>query len=224
MTDSIAFIFDMDGTMIDNMHYHEKAWQQVFQKLGKEIPVEQLKPTLYGKNEEVIRRHFGDRFTKQEIAAFAEAKESLYRKLYKPHLRLIDGLQIFLQQSFSQNISMAIATAAELPNVNFVVDATNTRHYFNAIVTAEQTSKGKPDPEIFLMAAEQLHISPANCIVFEDAPKGAEAAYRAGMKTVMLNTSYPDSMLGMLPNVMEVINNFKTLSPESIIRKFKMYS
>ncbi|MBK6484715.1 MAG: HAD family phosphatase [Chitinophagales bacterium] len=219
MAETPALIFDMDGTMINNMAYHEIAWHQLLQKMGKSLSRSALKPTLFGKNEEVIRRHFGDRFTMEEIAALALEKETIYRTIFQPHLQLIKGLREFLQLSSGEHVQMAIATASDLPNVNWVLDTTNARHYFKVIVTAEQTLRGKPDPEIFLKAAAGLNVKPENCIVFEDVPKGAEAAFRAGMKTVMITSSYAAEELWKLPNVIDVIDHFGERTPRDIIRK-----
>lgn len=219
MAETPALIFDMDGTMINNMAYHERAWHQLLQKMGKNLSRSALKPTLFGKNEEVIRRHFGDRFTMEEIEEIALEKETMYRTIFQPHLQLIKGLHEFLQLSSGEHIQLAIATASDLANVNWVLDTTNARHYFKVIVTAEQTLRGKPDPEIFLKAAAGLNVKPENCIVFEDVPKGAEAAFRAGMKTVMITSSYAAEELWKLPNVIDVIDHFGERTPRDIIRK-----
>ena len=223
MVEIPALLFDMDGTMVNNMAYHEKAWQQLLHKMGKRLSPSALRPTLFGKNEEVIRRHFGDRFTIEEIKALASEKEAIYRNLYQPHLQLIPGLAEFLEGSSGAQIQMAVATASDLPNVNWVLDHTNARKYFNVIVTAEQTLRGKPDPEIFLKAAEGLQVKPEHCIVFEDVPKGAEAAFRAGMKTVMITSSYAADELWKLPNVIDVIDHYSEITPGHIIRKFLEY-
>ncbi|MBA3649869.1 MAG: HAD family phosphatase [Chitinophagales bacterium] len=217
MSDNFAFLFDMDGTMVDNMKYHELAWQQQLKQLGKDLSSEEIKPTLYGKNEEVLQRHFGDRFSDEDVELFSKQKEEKYQTLYKDHISLIKGLPSFLQQAYDAHIALAIATASASSNIEMILKATHSHKFFNVIITAEQTKKGKPDPEVFLTAASQLNISPQLCIVFEDSLKGAEAAYNGGMRSVFITTSGQESDLKRLPGVIKIIDDFSSISPDSII-------
>jgi beta-phosphoglucomutase len=186
-----AFIFDMNGTMINDMHYHEQAWYHVLvNQLKAPLTVEQVRHQIYGTSAEMFERVFGkDRFSKEMVDTVSQEKEDRYRKEFLPHLKLIEGLDVFLGKAKAGNIPLAIGTAAPLPNIDFVVDNLNLRSYFPVIIGPDDVAKSKPDPEVFLKAAYQLGIAPEKCVVFEDAPKGIEAAARAGMKAVGI-TSY----------------------------------
>jgi len=167
-----AFIFDLNGTMINDMPYHTKAWQQLANNdLGGNFTWDEVKKQMYGKNEEVLVRMFGpNRFTMDEMKRLSIEKEKRYQQVYRPHLALLPGLNEFLQNAFQTGIPMAIATAAIPFNVDFVLDNLNIRHYFKAIVSADDVALSKPNPETFLKAAGLIDAAPASCIVIEDTP------------------------------------------------------
>ena len=187
-----AFIFDLNGTMINDMPYHTDAWHNLLNnELGGNFTREEVKPQMYGKNPEVLVRMFGPgRFTMDEMNRLSLEKEKKYQQEFLPHLQLLPGLQEFLENSFQKGIPMAIGSAAIPFNIDFVLDNLNIRHYFKAIVSADDVQLSKPHPETFLKAAKLLNAAPEECIVFEDVPKGAEAANNAGMKAVILTTTH----------------------------------
>ncbi len=192
MIQAKAFIFDLNGTMIDDMDYHLRAWHDILNnELGANLSREAVKSEMYGKNAELLVRIFGPhRFTPEEMDAISMQKEIRYQEAFFPHLTLLPGLTEFLNTSWKKKILMAIGSAAIPFNINFVVDNLNIRHYFKAIVSADDVKISKPDPETFLKAAALLKVDPSSCVVFEDAPKGVECALRAGMQCVVLTTMH----------------------------------
>jgi beta-phosphoglucomutase len=205
-----AFIFDLNGTMIDDMAYHTKAWQTLLNNdLGGNFTWDEVKPQMYGKNQEVLVRMFGpNRFTTDEMHRLSLDKEKRYQKEFLPHLQLLPGLNDFLEGAYRQNIPMAIGSAAIPFNIDFVLDNLNIRHYFKAIVSADDVLLSKPHPETFLKAAQLLGIDPPGCIVFEDVPKGAEAAANAGMKAVVITTTHQPEEFRLLQNVIHFAPDF----------------
>lgn len=187
-----AFLFDLNGTMINDMGFHATAWHAVLtEDLGATISFEDVKKEMYGKNEELLVRVFGaGYFNAAQLDQISSAKEARYQTAYKPHLALIDGLNNFLEKGKSAGISMAIGSAAIPFNIDFVLDNLNIRSYFKAIVSAKDVEISKPNAETFLKAAQALGIAPADCLVFEDVPKGAESALNAGMKCMILTTTH----------------------------------
>ncbi|MBL7755805.1 MAG: HAD family phosphatase [Chitinophagaceae bacterium] len=185
-----AFLFDLNGTMIDDMQYHIRAWHRILNELGADISLERTKEECYGKNHELLDRVFPGRFTEPEKDKLSLEKEQQYQQEFKPYLQLITGLDEYLQQARQQGIRMAIGSAAIRFNIDFVLDGLNIRHYFSAIVSADDVPASKPDPATYLQCAELLGIAPERCLVFEDAPKGVEAALNAGMDCVVLTTMH----------------------------------
>ncbi|MEI7735403.1 MAG: HAD family phosphatase [Ferruginibacter sp.] len=185
-----AFLFDMNGTIIDDMPFHITAWHDILNNLGATISMEETKLQCYGKNEELLERIFPGRFTEEEMKTMVMEKETTYQRVFKPHLKLIDGLGEFLEQAYAANIKMAIGSAAIPINIDYVLNGLDLQKYFAALVSAYDVAESKPHPETFLLCAEKLQVSPENCIVFEDSPKGVEAAARAGMKAVVITTMH----------------------------------
>ena len=212
-----AFIFDMDGTMVDNMMVHHRAWQRKLAQLGLDMPLEQVRQEIHGINEEIIERIFGDRFTREERHRIAWEKEAEYRDIFLPELRLLDGLDAFLAEAASLGIPMGIGSAAPGENVDFVLDNLALRPLFPVVFHASMVRKGKPDPEVFLNVAAGLGVDPEICIVFEDSPTGAEAARRAGMQTVIVTTTHSKEEFAAFPQIKRFINNFKDLRVSDLI-------
>lgn len=205
-----AFIFDLNGTMIDDMEYHITAWRHILNDdLGAGLSREEVKKQMYGKNGDVLERIFGaGRFTQAETDRISINKEQQYQQAYLPHLRLIAGLGDFIGQAHDFRIPMAIGSAAIHFNINFVFDNLHLRHYFKAVVSAEDVVHSKPDAETYIKAAALMHVEPASCIVFEDAPKGVEAAYNAGMPCIVLTTMHEKTDFAQYPNVLHFMEDY----------------
>ena len=206
-----AFLFDLNGTMINDMPYHIKAWHKILNNLGAGISIERMKDECYGKNSELLERIFPGRFSDKEKSEMEVEKEKAYQVAFRPYLQLIDGLQNFLKEAYLAGIRMAIGSAAIMFNIDFVIDGTNTRKYFDALISAESVKQSKPHPETFLKAANELHVSPEGCIVFEDTPKGVEAALNAGMQTIVITTLHHPDEFKNYPNVIRFANDFTEL-------------
>ena len=205
-----AFIFDLNGTMINDMEYHTRAWQYLLNHdLGGNFTWDEVKQQMYGKNPEVLVRMFGpDRFTMDEMVALSLEKEKRYQQEYLHQLALLPGLNTFLAKAYKLGIPMAIGSAAIPFNIDFVLDNLNIRHYFKAIVSADDVVLSKPHPETYLKVADLLNVNPKSCLVFEDVPKGAEAALNAGMRSVILTTTHHADEFAELPNVLHCAANF----------------
>lgn len=214
-----AFIFDLNGTMIDDMSYHQEVWYDILvNELGANLSKSEVKSQMYGRNDELIERVFGKgHFTAERINKISHEKEIRYQQLYKPHLQLIDGLEAFLIQAKNYEIPMAIGSAALPININFVLDQLNLHSYFKAIVSADDVLKSKPDPETYINAAKLLDVSPSQCLVFEDAPKGVEAALLAGMKSVVVTGLHAEDEFSKYNNVVQFIPDYTKLSVEHLI-------
>ncbi len=203
-----GFLFDLNGTMVNDMPYHIKAWHQEIVKLGGTLSLEEMKHQCYGKNDELLERIFPGRFTMEEKIKLGNDKEALYRIEFKPQLKLIDGLATFLATASERKIQMAIGSAAITENINFVIDNLQISHYFSAIVSANDVQQSKPHPETFLNCAQRLGLSPQECIVFEDTPKGVECALNAGMKAVVILGEHTQSEFASFSNVIHSMDNY----------------
>lgn len=213
LTSAKAFLFDLNGTMIDDMHFHKQVWYDILNdELGANLSWDEVASHMYGKNVELLIRIFGpDHFTMEEMNRLSIAKEKKYQELYKPQLKGLPGLEEFLAVAKQRGIKMGIGSAAILYNIDFAVDGLNIRHYFESIIGAENVLISKPDPETYLKGAQELGLNPSDCIVFEDAPKGVEAALNAGMKCVVLTTMHTQDEFSTYPNIIAFASDYTTL-------------
>lgn len=207
-----AFIFDIDGTLVDNADFHTQAWAELLNEIGIGIDPVDLHRLNAGKtNTETLRALLGDRLSEAELKDLARRKESLYREAYRPHLQAIPGLYSFLFQARSMGVSMAVASSANEQNIAMILDGLGIRDYFSAVVGAEDIQISKPHPEMFLTAAHRLEISPQECLVFEDSPAGIESARRAGMRTVVLTTFLNPEELTGISGILQAVPDFTHL-------------
>ena len=201
-------IFDMDGTMVDNMMVHHHIWQQVLRDLGLDWSIDKVKAEIHGVNTEILKRLFDDRFSEAERIKISNEKEAAYRTYFKSKLQLIEGLPDFLERLYQANIPMAIGTAAPKENADFVLDTLNIRHYFKGVFHAGSVQKGKPDPEIFIKAAASMDLSPTDCLVFEDSISGAATAKNAGSKAIIVTTTHQVEEFAHFDHIIQFVNDF----------------
>jgi len=213
-----AYLFDLNGTMIDDMPYHIRAWYSVLNDVGAKISLERTTVECYGKNHEFLERVFPGRFSEAEKIEMSLVKEKKYQQEYKSELRLIDGLSDFLKHSHSDGIKIAIGTAAIMKNVDYVLDGVHIRHYIDAIVCADDVHHSKPHPETFFKCAEILNVSPNHCLVFEDSPKGAQSAFNAGMNCLIVTTLHKPEEFANNKNVIGFISNFEDPLVKNLIK------
>ena len=215
-----AFIFDMDGTLVDNMGFHTEAWRTLIEENGYEFNERKFLVETAGQtNREIIPGVFGA-MSNERLSELALRKEELYREAYLPNRKPVAGLVEFLEAASELGIKMAVSTAASPANMAFILDGLDLRHYFGAITTAADVKRGKPDPEIFLLSAAHVGVEPENSIVFEDAFFGFEAAKRAGMKAIGLTTVNSAVDIMRTGSVLEAHADYRSLRPEELLEKY----
>lgn len=207
-----AFVFDLNGTMVNDMPYHIAAWHKKINQLGGNLTLEEMKHQCYGKNDELLERVFPGKYQLEERIKIGNEKEAIYRIEFKPFLKLINGLDQFLQIAHQENIPMAIGSAAIMDNIEFVTKNMQIEHYFKAIISANDVAKSKPDPATFLKCANVLNVDPSKCLVFEDTPKGVECALNAGMDCVVVIGEHQADEFTQFKNVIHFIKDYVGLA------------
>ncbi len=207
-----GLIFDMDGTMVDNMRVHELAWQEMLESVGIEMSLQEIREKVHGVNVEILVRLFGDRFTPADREQLSNQKEENYRRIFKDRLRLMPGLQEFLNAALDAQIPLALASAAPPENVDFILDNLQIRHLFDSVLHSQDVHRGKPDPEVFLKTAEKIDVPIERCIIFEDSLVGIEAAKRAGARAVVVTTSHQVEDFAHFDHILKFIDDFTELS------------
>lgn len=213
----IAALFDMDGVLVDNHHFHMESWQQFAARYERTITPDQYAQFINGRVAADSMPYVMQRpLVANELHTLAEEKEAIYRALYAQTLAPTPGLIDFLTALKSHNVPMAVGTSAPVSNIAFTLDGTGIRSYFSAIVDASMIHRGKPDPEIYLAAAQVLGVSPERCVVFEDAFSGIEAGLRAGMAVVALATTHSRAEL-TTTKAQLIIDDFTQLTYEKMV-------
>ena len=187
LASGLALIFDLDGVLVDSMPVHTLAWQRYLEQLG--IAKDDVASRMHGRrNDEIVREFLGPDVSHATAFEHGAAKERLFRTMMLGRLSesMVPGVAGFLSRA--RGIPLGLATNAEPANVSFVLDGTGLRRWFHEVVDGSQVKRAKPQPDVYLAAAERLKIAPRNCIVFEDSPVGVAAARAAGMRVAGILT------------------------------------
>lgn len=195
-----GILFDLDGTLVDNMAVHHRAWQRKMRELGHEYTLQRVKEEFHGVNHELLERLFGDLYTLEDRLRISDEKEAAYREIFAAELRekTVNGALDLIEAAHGMGIPMAIATAGPEENAFFAIDGLGIRERMGHVVHSGMVTHGKPHPEAYAQAAAGIGVPLTECIVFEDSVTGARAANRAGCPVVILTTTHaPEEFSGV---------------------------
>jgi beta-phosphoglucomutase len=180
-----AALWDMDGTLVDTAEMHFRAWEIVCREQGRPFSRADFAATFGRRNPEIIAVLFGDRFDERRTAELGERKEVLYREeAARRGVGLLPGVRALLEGLHGAGFRQAIASSAPRANLDLILRLTGVEAFFGAVVGMEDTERGKPDPQVFLVAAQRLGVAPERCVVLEDAVAGVQAARAGQMKCI----------------------------------------
>jgi len=189
-------LFDWDGVLIDSSRRHEWSWEQLAGENGYDLPADHFERSFGMTNEVIIPELLGWTDDPEEIRRLSLRKEVLFREaVAEKGVDALPGADRFLRELASERVPRAIASSTHRENIEGILDQLGWRELCPEIVSAEDVARGKPDPEVFLRAAERLGLSPAQCVVFEDAHVGVQAARAGGFPVVALATTHPAGTL-----------------------------
>jgi HAD superfamily hydrolase (TIGR01509 family) len=196
-TDSptLLAIFDHDGVLVDSLELHQAAWVELGNRAGLPVTASFIHETFGMANPSIFRRLLGDSITPGDIARYTEMKEACYRDLARGKVVLMDGVHDLLDRLTADGFLLAVGTSGVRANLQLTIDETGLAGRFASIASAEDFTHGKPDPEVFLVAAGKAGVEPRHAVVFEDAIFGIQAAKAAGMRAVGVTTTNPASVL-----------------------------
>lgn len=206
-----AAIFDMDGTLVDNSEVHLRAFAQFCARYDVTDWREKTAGIFGMGNDDIMRRLLPEALIREKgLPALAEEKEALYRAIYAPEIQPVAGLREVLQALRKSGVRCAVGSSGCRANVDFVLERCGIGDCFDAIVSGDRVTRCKPDPEIYLTAAAQLGVAPAQCIVFEDAAAGIESARRAGAGGIVaIATTLSRQELEAMPGITRIIDDYR---------------
>jgi len=186
MTEEVygAVIFDMDGVIVHTASQHFAAWRKLFAEMGRELSEKEFRDIFGQRNQEILRHMLGDKISGAQVEGLGQRKEVYYRDLIRGEVKAAPGFTPLLDSLRDDEFKIAVGTSAPRQNVELILSELGIRNQLNAVVTAEDVKRGKPDPEVFLLAARRCGVEPRRCVVFEDAVAGVQAARAAGMRCV----------------------------------------
>jgi beta-phosphoglucomutase family hydrolase len=209
-----AVLWDMDGTLVDSAEYHWQAWRDTMSREGLPITHEQFLATFGERNDSILREWLGQKATPELIQRIGETKEGIYRKhVHEQGISPLPGALEWVSRLHRQGWRQAVASAAPRANIETILDVLRAGNCFEAIAAADDVHRGKPDPEVFLIAATKLGAAPKYCIVVEDAEHGIAAARAAGMKSIGVSQDGRNLPADVVVRSLELLdaNAFNTL-------------
>lgn len=205
-------IFDMDGVLVDSSEAHFQAWHRLGMREGKPFTRELFQLTFGMHNQQIVPLWMEREVDQAELDRLADWKETTYRELVPDLMRPIAGVIDLIAALHAEGVTMAVGSSGPLPNIQLVLRQLDIAHFFSALSTGEDVRHGKPDPEVFLVAARRLGRAPARCVVLEDAPQGVEAARRGGMAVLGITSSRAEEDLP----ADRVVQSFEGLRPDDL--------
>jgi len=197
MFSDYCVIFDMDGVLADTGPIHFESWVKMAAEIGMEFTREMFEQTFGQQSNTITRKLVGPEVDKSLVEYWGNLKERYYRQMVKEKLTPLPGVLRIIKELKKEGFKLAIGSSGPPENVELLLTSLEIKDYFDAIITAAEVKKGKPEPDVFLIAAKVLNIIPTNCLVIEDAPVGIEAAKRAGMISIALTTTHnKEELLG----------------------------
>src|SRR5574340_293256 len=185
-----AILFDMDGVLVDTYHAHYRSWLVMAKAEGLSFSEAEFAPTFGRTSREIIATFWGrGRYSDEEVAALDQKKEAAFREIIRREFPAMPGVHRLLGELHDAGFALAVGSSGPPENVDLVLEKLGTRHLFGAVVTGMDVTRGKPDPQVFLIAAERLGVAPRWCAVIEDAAPGIAAAQAAGMASVGLTST-----------------------------------
>ncbi len=216
-----AVIWDMDGVIADTAPFHFQAWQKTFSQRGVQFTEEDFNHTFGLRNDSIIRKILGDKISPQDIEAIAQEKEAIFRSLLPPSLPPFPGVISLLKALKEVGFKIALASSAPKENLNLLTTNLGIRNYFEVIVSDKEVTEGKPNPQLFLLAAERLKVPPQNCLVIEDAIAGVKAAKAANMKCIAVTNTHPRESLNQADLIVDSLEQVNIKIIEKLLSNKK---
>ena len=189
-----AVLWDVDGVIIDSAEQHRAAWEELARLEGLPYSDEAFWPTFGMRNADVVPRLYQVAGPPERVAALGERKEAIYRELLAQEAKALPGAKELMAALHAAGYRQALGSSAPPANLEVIIQLLGIAPYLDAVVSGEQVARGKPAPDIFLSGAERLGITPAHCLVIEDAPAGVAAAHAGGMRCLAVRRAgQPDA-------------------------------
>lgn len=188
--DQVGVVFDMDGVLVDSAQPHFRSWQLLAAENATTVTEEQFTATFGRQNKDIIPLLFGA-VPAAQLARLSARKEEIYRDLIRAEPPIVRGARALVRALHGAGAALAVGSSGPRANIQLVLEALGATELMSAVVSGEEVTRGKPDPEVFTLACRRLGLTPRHCIVVEDAPVGVEAAVAAGAHAIAVLRHHP---------------------------------
>jgi beta-phosphoglucomutase family hydrolase len=205
-----AVIWDLDGVIVDTAPYHFEAWRELAQKMGRDFTTEDFRQTFGMRNDDIMRELFGTAIPHKKVETLVREKEEAFRLRIERNITPLPGVLPLLSSLREDGFKLALVSSTPLQNIQMIFSSLGIEGLFECLVSDSDVSKGKPDPEGFLLAARRLELEPRYCVVIEDAVAGVRAAKAAGMKCIAVTGTHPKESLAeadLVVDTLEAVNS-----------------
>jgi beta-phosphoglucomutase family hydrolase len=210
MPNQLAVIFDVDGVLTDSYDAHFRSWQWLFAELNADFTEDQFRQTFGRTNRDIFAELYPGQMSAEEVRCLGDRKEVFYRDIVSQTFTPLAGAVELIDALDAAGVKLAVGSSGPPENIQLTLDKLGRADRFAATVTGRDVTRGKPDPQVFLLAAERLSIPPERCAVIEDAPQGIEAANRAGMTSIAVTGTAPREKL---VHAQFIVDSLTELSP-----------
>ena len=213
-----AVIFDVDGVLVDSYAAHFESWKRLGGETGVTLTEAQFAESFGRRSREVIRQHWGSmrHLTDAEVERLDYRKEKLFREILEKDFPGMDGARELIEALATGEMRIAVGSSAPRENVDLVLNRLGVGDHVQVVMTGEDVQRGKPDPQVFLLAAERLRVPCDRCVVIEDAVPGIEAARSAGMKAVALVSTGRDAATLQAAGPDRLVHSLRELAPAAL--------
>jgi HAD superfamily hydrolase (TIGR01509 family) len=213
-------VFDHDGVLVDSLEHHSHAWLELGRRTGLPITAEFVRATFGMTNPSIFARLLGYELEPEKLAEYSNIKEECYRDVARGRIVLLPGIRALLDGLTERGVRLAIGSSGVRPNLLLTVESCGLEGRFAAIASLEDITRGKPDPEVFLVAARKSGVDPRRSVVFEDATFGVIAAKAAGMYAVAVTTTNPADVLWEA-GADEVVETFEGYDVDRLVERLR---
>jgi len=217
-----AVIWDMDGIIANTAPFHFQAWRETFRQKGIEFTEEDFKHSFGLRNDSIIRSIMGSKVSDEDIKTIAQGKEANFRRQLPRHISPLPGVTGLLKSLKEAGFKIALASSTPKENLNLLTRNLGIDKYFDAVVSEEDVTEGKPSPQPFLLAAERLRVPPSNCVVIEDAIAGVQATKAARMKCIAVTNTHSRESLSQADLVIDSLEQVELSTIENLIQNQKI--
>jgi beta-phosphoglucomutase len=212
-----AVLWDMDGTIVDSSYHHKIAWRETLRKRGMQFTEEDFRYVFGRRNDENIRKFMGNQISQQEIENIGAEKEITFRRLIKDSIKPFPGVIELIKSLAEVGFQQAIVSSAPIENIRLITEALGIKSYFRVIISGDDVTKGKPNPQAFLLAAKRLGIEAQGCVVIEDAVTGITAAKSGGIHCIAVASTEHKEHLSSADIVVDSLEKITVSTIEKLL-------